>query len=282
MRKQVRNLILMAVASTFILAGCGSEPTQTGSNGDPMQKVKIGVVGEYNAQWATIGDILEEDNIAIELVKFSDYATPNRALDDGEIHMNAFQTQVYLDNEVETKGYDLVSIGDTIIAPLGIFNNKNKIESLSDLKDGDIIAIPNDLINGGRALKVLESAGLIEVDPSKGYIPTKADITNYKVKIELLEAESATLANILPDCAAAVINGGNAITAGLNPMEDTIFIENVDPAVNDNVENIKNVLAVKTEDKENETYQKIVEAYQTEAVEETILETYRGGFLTAW
>ena len=108
---------------------------------------------------------------------------------------------------------------------LSIYNNKDKISSIEEIKDGDIIAIPSDLTNGGRALKLLEKAGILECDPAKGYVPTKADITKYNVNIEIMEAESATLANLLPDCTAAIINGGNAYTAGLSAAEDTIFTD---------------------------------------------------------
>ena len=145
-----------------------------------------------------------------------------------------------------------------------------------------MIAIPSDLTNGGRALKLLEAAGLIECDPGKGVVPTKADITKYNTQIEIMEAESATLANILPDCAAAIINGGNAFTAGLNPLTDTIFVEDVNPETNPAVPDLVNVIVARTEDKDNETYLKIVEAYHTAEVQETIEEEYQGAFVCAW
>ena len=95
------------------------------------------------------------------------------------------------------------------------------------------------------------------------------------MEIEIREAESATLANILPDCAAAVINGGNAFTAGLNPVKDSIFTEDVNPDTNEQVPQLVNVIAARTEDKDNEVYQKIVEAYQTPEVEKTIQKAYQ-------
>ena len=244
--------------------------------------VKVGVVGEYNAQWDTINELLAGDGIQVELVKFTDYAAPNRALNDGEIDLNAFQHKAFLANDIAQKGYDIVDIGDTIIAPLAVFNNKDKISSMEDIKDGDVIAIPSDLTNGGRALKLLEKAGLIECDPEKGYTPTKADILTYNVKIDIKEAESATLYNILPDCAAAIINGGNAYTAGLNPAEDAIFQEDVDPATNEAVPQLINIIAARSADKDNEVYKKIVEAYQSKEVEQTIKDAYQGAFLCAW
>ena len=296
MKKTWKRTTVLALGAVCALGlfGCSSssapetkaaaEGTEAGAKEEAAEAtiVKIGVVGEYNAQWDTINELLAPENIQVELVKFTDYAAPNRALNDGEIDLNAFQHKAFLANDIAQKGYDLTDIGDTIIAPLSVYNNKEKITSMEELKDGDIIAIPSDLTNGGRALKLLEAAGLIECDPEKGYTPTKADITNYKVKIDIKEAESATLANILPDCAAAIINGGNAFTAGLDSAADAIFQEDVDPQTNDAVPQLINVIVARTADKDNEVYKKVVDAYHTKEVEKTIKDAYKGAFLCAW
>ena len=244
--------------------------------------VKVGVVGAYNAQWDTVNEILKKDNIEVKLVKYSDYATPNRALNDGDIDLNAFQHKAFLKNDIARNGYKIEAIGDTLITPLCVFNNKDRIKSMSDIKDGDVIAIPSDLTNGGRALKVLESAGLIKVDPAKGYTPTKADITQYVKKIKIREAESGILARILPDVSAALINGGNAFTAHLDPAKDSIYQENLDPKVNQAAPQLVNVIAARSEDKDNPTYKKVVDAYHTDAVAKTLLDAYKGAFLPAW
>lgn len=286
MKKNWKKLIAVTLTATSVLAltACGGEEkneSKSNAEGEPTV-VKVGVVGEYNAQWDTVNELLADDGIQVELVKFTDYAIPNRALSDGEIDLNAFQHKAFLENDMKQKGYELTEIGDTLIAPLAIYNNKEKISSIEDIKDGDTIAIPSDLTNGGRALKLLEKAGLIVCDPTKGVIPTKTDVIEYKTKIEIIEAESATLANILPDCAAAIINGGNALTAGLNSTEDAIFVEDVNPETNKAVSQLINVIAARTEDKDNEVYKKVVEAYQTEEVKKTIDENYKGAFICAW
>lgn len=266
--------------SALALAGCGNQTAEAPE--DTATVVKVGVVGEYNAQWDTINEILAPENIRVELVKYTDYAAPNRALADGDIDLNAFQHKAFLANDIAQMDYEICDIGDTIIAPLALFNNKDRISSVEEIKDGDVIAIPSDLTNGGRALKLLEAAGLIVCDPANGYVPTKADITSYNVDIEIMESDSATLANLLPDCAAAVINGGNAFTAGLNPLEDSIFVEDVNPENNEGVAQLVNVIAARTADQNNEVYAKIVEAYHTDAVRATIEEAYRNAFLCAW
>lgn len=281
MKNTFKKWIATTLLAALTLTGCGNAAETKTAEGEKTV-VKVGVVGEYNDQWKTVNELLADDNIEVELVKFTDYASPNRVLADGEIDLNSFQHKAFLANEIKQKGYDITDIGDTIIAPLAIFNNKDKISSIEEIKDGDVIAIPSDLTNGGRALKLLEKAGLIVCDPSKGVVPTKADIITYNTKIEIMEAESATLSNILPDCAAAIINGGNAFTAGLNPKEDSIFMEDVNPETNESVPQLINVIAARTEDKDNEVYQKVVAAYQTAEVQKTIEEAYKGAFICAW
>lgn len=249
---------------------------------EEFKEVKVGVVGDYNAQWDTINELLAKDKIRVKLVKFSDYATPNRALADGDLDLNAFQHKAFLANDIQRNGYKIVSIGDTIITPLRIYNNKDKVKSLADIKDGAVIAIPSDLTNGGRAIKLLEAAGLVEVDPAKGFVPTKLDITKYNVKIKIREAESGILARLLPDFSAALINGGNALTAGLHPSNDAIFSENIDPKTNPNVGQLVNVIVAREEDKDNEVYKKIVAAYHTPETAKTIRTAYKGAYECAW
>lgn len=282
MKKSFITVLGLTLALALGLTACSSGTSEETTTEDGKTIVKVGVVGEYNAQWDTVNELLADDGIEVELVKFTDYAAPNRALNDGEIDLNAFQHKAFLANDVQQNGYEIEAIGDTIIAPLSIYNNKDKISSVEEIKDGDIIAIPSDLTNGGRALKLLEKAGLIECDPAKGYVPTKADITKYNVQIEILEAESATLANLLPDCTAALINGGNAFTAGLNPANDAIFTEDVNPETNEATPDLINVIAARSADIDNEVYKKVVDAYHTEEVRQTIEEAYQGAFICAW
>ena len=284
---------LTAISAALLLSACGgsSEAADTSATAESSSEasadgettiVTVGVVGAYNDHWDVVNELLAPEGIQVELVHFSDYGTPNRALNDREIDLNSFQHKAFLKNDIETAGYELTDIADTLIAPLSIYNNKDKIQSIDDIKDGDIIAIPSDRTNGGRALKLLEAAGLIVCDPETGSMPTVADITTYNKEIEIIEAESATLANLLPDCAAAVINGGNAFTAGLNPSVDAIFTEDVDPETNPNVSDLINVIVARTADKDNEVYKKVVEAFQTDEVREAILENYDGAFIPAF
>lgn len=274
---------LSVSAAALALTACGSSSgtAASGASGSTaaaeQSVIKLGVVGENNEQWTPVIDRLAEEGVTLELVKFSDYTQPNQALADGEIDLNAFQHYAYLYNEIEDKGLDLTVIGETIIAPLGIYSDK--ITSLDELQSGDSIAIPSDATNGGRALKLLEAAGLITVDPDAGYTPEVADITDNPLSLEFIEVEAAGTAALLPDVAAAVINGGHAVDNGLNPTTDAIYLESVEEG-SDNP--YINIIVARTEDKDNPLYLKVVEYFRTDEVAQVIADTYKGAYIPTW
>ncbi|MCZ0717961.1 MetQ/NlpA family ABC transporter substrate-binding protein [Aerococcus kribbianus] len=257
---------ILALGASLLLAACGQESTT----------VKLGVVGDDTSNWDHAQEVLADENIDLEFVKFTDYSQPNSALAEGEIDLNAFQHQVFLENYNKEAGTDLVSIGNTVIVPLGLYSNQ--VDSPEEIKDGDTIAIPNDVTNGGRALLVLQAAGLIEVDPDKGITPTVSDITKYNVDIEIKELDASQTARALNDVTASIINSGVAVDAGLNPSEDPIFFEPVD----ENAKPYANIIAARKEDEDNETYNKVVDAFQTDETAQVIKEESNGADLPAW
>lgn len=266
-----------ATDSAATEASTQAENTDNKENPYEGTTVKIGVVGEQNEHWEPVIASLAKEGITVELVKFADYTLPNQALADGEIDLNAFQHYAFLESEVKDKGLKLSAIGESIIAPLGLFSDK--IKDISEIKDGDKIAIPNDATNGGRALKLLETAGLIKVDPAVGFVPTVNDITENKLNLEFYEVEAANTPSLLPDVAAAVINGGFAVDAGLSPQKDAIYLETVAEG-SDNP--YINIIVARTEDKDNELYKKVVDAFRTPEVAKVIEEVYKGAFLPTW
>ena len=267
--------ILSRLALLFTLAACGSEEAPA-ANGEPTV-IKLGVVGESNEAWQVAKKTLADQNIDLQIVSFSDYTLPNQALSDGEIDLNAFQHYAYLRNDCEKNGYDLTVIGETVIAPLGLFSQK--ISDISELKEGDKIAIPSDVTNGGRSLKVLEGAGVIEVDPAAGYTPVVTDITSNPLNIEFIEVEASLTAGLLPDVTAAMINSGHAVDNGLIPSQDAIYLEPVaEGADNPYI----NVIVARTEDKDNEDFKKVVAAYQTDEVIKVIEEVSKGSSIPVW
>lgn len=271
----------MFLATALFLGACGanqgSEQTAAEDSADEPIEVTIGVVGEVNEPWDyTIEQLKEKENIEVTLVKFTDYRTPNAALADGEIDLNSMQTEIFLENYNKDAGTDLQVIGYTLMAPLGLYSEK--YVDVSEIPDGAEISIPNDPSNDGRALRLLQSAGLIKVDPAAGLSPTVDDVIENPKNLILTPLEANQTARSLQDVDASVINSGMAVDAGLIPSEDAIFLE----PVTEDSKPYYNVIAARPEDVDNEVYQTIVEYYQTEGTAEVITETSKGSQFPIW
>lgn len=273
MKKFVQSIVLGA--ALLFITGCGNNGSAAANDQEEVT-VKLGVIGADTDVWDDVKDRLKDEGINLEYVQFSDYNQPNAALADGSIDLNSFQHQFFLDNYNEEFGTDLVSIGNTVNAPLGIYSDK--VTDVNDLAEGAKVAIPNDVTNGGRALLLLQSAGLIKVDEAAGQTPTVADITENRLNLEISELDAAQTARALSDVDVSVINSGMAVDAGFVPTEDAIFLEPVDETARPYV----NIIAARKEDEDNEVYQKVVAAYQTEDTKKVIEETSKGSSVPAW
>ena len=290
MKKKNIFALALAAALTLSLAACGggggSSSPASGSNpgassagsSAPAEAtvVKVGVVGANNQQWDTVNELLAKDNIKVELVEFAEYKLPNNALDAGEIDLNAFQHKAYLQKEIDDLGYKVSILGDTIVAPLSLYSDK--ITDVNQLKEGDKIAVPSDPTNEGRCFKILESAGVLEVDPAAGYMPELKDITANPLKLEFVEVEAANTASLLPDVAAAFVNGAHAIDNGLK-IEDAVYTEQVEPG-SDNP--YINIIVCRTADLDNEVYKKVLAAYQSDETAQAIRDIYQGTYIPAF
>ncbi|MGX7352554.1 D-methionine transport system substrate-binding protein [Enterococcus canis] len=268
--KIVKYVVAAAALLTFAV-GCSK-----GEAKEENTTVKLGVIGADTDVWDSVKDRLKKEGIDLEYVKFTDYNQPNAALAEGSIDLNSFQHQFFLDNYNTEHKTDLVSIGNTVNAPLGIYSDK--LKDIKELQEKAKVAIPNDVTNGGRALLLLQTAGLIKVDPSKGQTPTTSDITENKLNLDISELDAAQTARALSDVDISVINSGVAVDAGFVPTKDAIFLEPVD----DNSRPYVNIIAVRKEDVDNPIYQKIVDAYQTKETEKVIEETSKGSSIPAW
>jgi D-methionine transport system substrate-binding protein len=240
-------------------------------------KVKIGTTGEmYQDLWGPAIEILAKEGIDVELVSFSDYTLPNAALDAGEIDLNTFQHYNYLNNEIKTKDYKLTAIGDTLLASLCVYSRK--ITDIKQLKEGDKIAIPGDVINTGRSLTVLQGAGVIKLNPDKNP-PELTDVVENPLKIEFVQVDAAQVPSLLPDVAAGVVNGGYAVDFGLSSIEDAIFYDDLSFYKD---KGYVNVIAARTADKDNEVYKKVVRAIQSDATKKVMEEKFKGAFIPVW
>lgn len=273
--KKLVKLGFVAVALLLVATGCSKGNAKT-KDDTKETTVKLGVIGSDTDVWDNVKERLKKDGINLEYVKFTDYNQPNAALADKSIDLNAFQHQFFLDNYNKEHGTNLVSIGNTVNAPLGIYSDK--LKDVKELKDGAKVAVPNDVTNGGRALLLLQTAGLIKVDPAKKQTPTVSDITENKKDLKITELDAAQTARALSDVAISVINSGVAVDAGFTPTKDAIFLEPVD----DNARPYVNIIVARKEDENNKIYQKIVTAYQTDETKKVIEETSKGSSVPAW
>lgn len=274
--KKLVKFGVVALALLFVGTGCSKGDAKAKSETQKETTVKLGVIGSDTDVWDNVKDRLKKEGINLEYVKFTDYNQPNAALADKSIDLNSFQHQFFLDNYNKEHKTDLVSIGNTVNAPLGIYSDK--LKDVNKLKDGAKVAIPNDVTNGGRALLLLQTAGLIKVDPAKKQTPTVSDITENKKDLKITELDAAQTARALSDVDISVINSGVAVDAGFTPTKDAIFLEPVD----DNARPYVNIIVARKEDANNKVYQKIVDAYQTKATEKVIEETSKGSSIPAW
>ena len=270
--KKIIALALTLASLATVFTGCGSKEN---TSADAVT-VKIGVVGAiYEDLWKPAQDSLKDEGINLEIVQFSDYVTPNNALNSGDIDLNAFQHHIYLDTELEQHGYAIEPAGYTFIIPLNLYSHK--VSSVDEIKDGDTIAIPDDVTNGGRAIKVLASAGLITLKEDAGFNPTVDDIAEYKVNFTIKELKANTIPSVLDDVTAAIVNGNYALDFGLKTEEaiykDTVLDE----------EAYWNLIAVRSADLEDpekaEVYRKVVAAFQSQATEDVFNNTFGGYFI---
>ena len=277
---QRRTLIgstLSILFASALLAGCGDKAGDAAGGAAPEKKeITLGVTAGSSEEIAEqVAIVAAKKGLTIHVKTFGDYIAVDTALAQGDIDLNAFQHRIYLQNEIDNYGYAIQNIGNTFIIPLNLYSQK--VSSIDELKDGDVVAIPDDLTNGGRALKVLEAAGLIELDPNAAFNPTVDDITSYKVNITIEELKANTIPSVLPDVAAAVVNGNYALDFGLK-TDEAIYKDSVL-----DVEEYWNLIAARTADVEDPDtaaiYEKVVEAFQSSATEDVFNNTFGGYFI---
>lgn len=279
--KKVLSLLITGILSVGLI-GCGSSAANSNDTEVSDKKeeaasgevttLKVGVNGTDFRLWDSLNERLKDKNIKLEPVSFADYIKPNQALADKEIDLNAFQTEVYFEQFKKDHNLDLTSIGYTFIAPMGIYSNK--IKSLDEVQDGATVAIPNDATNGGRALNLLESAGLIKLDGKDKVTPNEKNIVENSKNLKFVSMESVQIPRSLDDVDFAAINTGAATDAGLNPKTDSIYLED---ANGENAKQYYNIIAVRTEDKDKEVFKTLMEAYHQEETKKVLDEIYKGG-----
>jgi D-methionine transport system substrate-binding protein len=272
MKKWLTVAFMLVMA--LVLAACGTSEEKTeGGNGDEGSK-KL-VVGASNVPHAEILEeakpLLEEKGIELEIVTFQDYVLPNQALNEEELDANYFQHIPYLTAQMAENGYDFVNAGGIHIEPIGVYSQKYK--SLDELPDGAHIIVSSSVADHGRILTMLEKQGLITL--KEGIEKTTATVEDIIENPKNLNFDAEYEAALLPQIYnngegdAVLINSNYAIDAGLNPLEDSIAIEESDsPYVN--------VIAVRAGDESSEKITALVDVLRSEKIQNFILEKYEG------
>ena len=238
------------------------------------ETIKVGVSAGPHAQiLERVKPIAAQQGLDIQIIEFTDYVIPNQALSQGDLQANSFQHEPYLDNQVKDRGYEIVNVGKTVVFPMGIYSKK--LKALGELKDGARIAVPNDPTNGGRALLLLQSKGLIKVKEGAGLKASPLDISENPKKLQILELDAAQLPRSLDDVTVAVINTNYALEAGLDPNKDAVAREASESPY-------ANVIAIRKADKDKPWVAKLVKIYQSDEVKQFITDRFKGAIVPAW
>lgn len=290
---------LCALASGIALVGCGGDkPAQTAESkpaetkteapktettpetkaGEPAgeQKLKVGVMSgpEHKVAEVAAKVAKEKYGLVVEYVEFNDYAMPNTAVSKGDLDANAMQHKPYLDEDSKKKGLDnLVIVGNTFVYPLAGYSKK--IKNVSELKDGAVVAVPNDPSNLARALILLEKQGLIKLKDNTNLLSTSMDITENPKKLDIKEVDTSVAARALDDVDLAVVNNTYAGQVGLNATEHGVFVEDKDsPYVN--------IIVSRADNKDSKAVQDFVKAYQSDEVEAEAKKHFKDGVVKGW
>jgi D-methionine transport system substrate-binding protein len=261
-----RRHFLLAAAS----AGAGLLPIRVRAS----VPLRVGVMdGEGETLMDVVAGQAKARGVALQVIAFSDYQLPNEALNHGDLDANAFQHQPYLDNQVKTRGYKIVPVAYTIVAPIGLYARTCK--SVAALPHGARIGIPNDPSNGGRGLNLLAAQGVLTLRDNAGITPTVLDITANPKAVKITELDAGIIARSLDDLDAAIVNTDWALKSGLG-LDLQIAREPVEGNP------YRNVIAVQAGHEHDPRILALVDAYHSDAVRQFILAHYQGRQLPAW
>ncbi|TBU92510.1 MetQ/NlpA family ABC transporter substrate-binding protein [Phytopseudomonas dryadis] len=216
---------------------------------------------------------LAKEGVELDVKVFTDYVQPNVQVAEKRLDANFFQHQPYLDEFNKSRGTTLVSVAGVHVEPFGAYSSK--LKSLDELPQGANVVIPNDATNGGRALLLLQKAGVITLKDASNILSTPKDIAENPKGIKVRELEAATLPRVLTQVDLALINTNYALEAKLNPTEDALIIEGSDsPYVN--------ILVARDDNKDSDAIQKLAKALHSDEVKAFILEKYKGAVVPAF
>ena len=271
---KIFRTILMVLFSG-VLASCHSQ--------EPANQIRVGTISGPETQLMEVAKnvALEKYGLHVKIVEFSDYSMPNQALRDGSIDVNMFQHTPYLVMWNNAHEADLVAVAKGFIYPMGMYSYK--VDRVSDLKSGDVIAIPNDPTNEARALLLLQQAGLIKLKPNVNVTSTTDDIVSNPLGLKIKSLDAAQLTRVLPDVDAAVINTNYAIPAGLEPTRGDNASNHYDAIYLEDKQSLYANIFVATKAKAKmDKVKELVEAFHSQQVMTAAQGIFKGSALPAW
>ena len=267
---------LLALSAVVALAACSNQTTSnsTTSNSKPeLKTVKVASVGSDADIWRHIAesDQAKKAGLKIEVEELNGGVPLNQAVAEGSVDANAFQSIGYLQGFNESNSSKLTPIGTTYIEPMGLYSKK--VKSLNDLPNGAKIAIPDNPYNTTRALRLLETAGLIKLPADfKEGTGTPSDIVENKKNFEFLLIDDTTSIRVLDDVDLIAIGNTIALEGGLNVLKDALFYEKADESTITSI----NVIVVKSGNESNDDYKKLVDLYHDADVQKFISDKFQG------
>lgn len=262
------------VAAAAFVSGCGSNAPAGGTETTKNTVVTVAATPVPHSEILNeIKPLLAKEGIDLKIIEFTDYVKPNLALADKEVDATFHQHLPFLEKFNAEHNTNLVSAGNVHIEPMGVYSHK--IKTLSDLSLKAKVAIPNDPSNGGRALLILQAAGLIKLKDGGTVSSTVQDITDNPKQLQFSELDAAQVPRAIDDVDIAVINTNFALEAGLNPLKDSLFLEAKDSPY-------ANILAIRAGDESRPEIQKLLKALQSPEVKKFIEDKYKGAILPSF
>lgn len=275
--KKLLSIVLLVVLSLSVLIGCSKKTDEVTEVAEiaEVEKIKIGVSPDPHAKLVSlVVDDLKKEGIEVEIIEFTDYITPNLSLSDGDLDANFFQHEPYFNDFKTKEKLDLTVLGKIHVEPMAFYSAKYK--SIDEIPNGATIAIPNDTVNGGRALLLLEANGIIELKDGVGYEANeKTDIIHNPKNLKFQALEAAFLPSSLDSVDGAIINGNYALEGGLNPVKDGILIEGGESPY-------ANLIAVRSGEESQDRFIKLLKALQSDKVKKYIEDNYDGAVVPAF
>lgn len=255
------------------LVACSNSGINSQEN--PVIRVGAGVTPHAEILEEIKGS-LEKKGYELTIQVFEDFVLPNKALAEGELDANLYQHEPYLINFNQEQNTKLSIAGDVkfYFLPLGIYSDK--MESLKELSEGASVAIPNDLTNGGRALLLLQEAGLIKLKKQSDITATVSDIVENPQKIKIIELEAAQVVRALKDVDFAVINANYILDSELSVKEDALLTESENSQA---AERYASVLAIQEFSNNDKAIEALLEVLQSKETRDFINKTYKGAVI---